>query len=81
VIDRAAGDETQQALAGESGQKSREAPNRLEENKKTEHATITGEEKKGGRRREGGKGGGEKKDEAGKKARDERLGLFIDVLK
>ncbi len=77
----AAAAEMQQTLAGESGQKSREAPNRLEENKKTEHAIITGEEKKGGGRREGKKGGGENKEKRGTKVRDEKLGLFIDVLK
>jgi hypothetical protein len=71
----------QQSLDGEAGKKSREVPTRVEENKKTEHAIITNEEKErggrgGGKREKGSRG----KDQHGA-AKDERMGLFIDILK
>lgn len=74
--------EIQQALDSESGVKSREVPTRVDENKKAEHAIITGEEKGSGRQR-GGKqrGGTEDKKDRGGTVKDDRMGLFIDVLK
>ena len=74
--------EIQQALDSQAGVKSREAPTRLEENKKAEHALITGEEKGGGRKRGGEKREGtEEKKGPGAGVKDDRMGLFIDVLK
>ena len=74
--------ELQQALDSESGKKSREVPTKVEENKKAENAIITNEE-----RERGGKGSGRKRGkgargkEPGNAAKDERMGLFIDILK
>lgn len=79
----AAASEVQGSLAGEAGEKSRLVPTRVEENKKTEHAVITGEEKregrrKGGRRDNNAKGSEQEKNEM---LRDDRMGLYIDVRK
>jgi hypothetical protein len=70
----------QQALDAESGTKSREVPNRVDENKKAENAVITRQEKEEKRKR-GGKDREEDREKKKSAVRDERMGLFIDVLK